>query len=102
MHVCLIAEGSYPYITGGVGKWTHDLISSLPEVQFTVVSLWPTDRPEPQPLNTLVGWHHAIIAQCQAQLSRSGSNVTRWSSSNPPGHEGSAPPDRLRRSSGPG
>src|SRR5689334_20212114 len=49
MHVCLIAEGSYPYVTGGVGKWTHDLITSLPEVEFTVVSLWPTDRPEPQP-----------------------------------------------------
>src|SRR5438045_4057932 len=49
MHVCLIAEGSYPYITGGVGKWTHDLIASLPEVEFTVIALWPTDRPEPQP-----------------------------------------------------
>lgn len=41
-HVCLIAEGSYPYVTGGVGKWTHDLIASLPEVDFTVVALWPS------------------------------------------------------------
>jgi glycosyltransferase involved in cell wall biosynthesis len=41
-HVCLIAEGSYPYVTGGVGKWTQDLISSMPEVEFTVVALWPT------------------------------------------------------------
>src|SRR5262249_6410043 len=49
MHVCLIAEGSYPYVTGGVGKWTHDLISSLPAVEFTVISLWPPHRPEPQP-----------------------------------------------------
>src|SRR6516162_7844345 len=49
MHVCLIAEGSYPYVTGGVGKWTHDLIASLPEVDFTVVAVSPTDRPEPEP-----------------------------------------------------
>jgi len=49
MHVCLIAEGSYPYVTGGVGKWTHVLIASLPEVEFTVVALWPSDQPEPQP-----------------------------------------------------
>jgi polysaccharide biosynthesis protein PelF len=49
MHVCLIAEGSYPYVTGGVGKWTHDLIGALPEVEFTILSLWPTDDPVPVP-----------------------------------------------------
>jgi glycosyltransferase involved in cell wall biosynthesis len=49
MHVCLIAEGSYPYVTGGVGKWTHDLIGALPDVEFTVIALWPTDDPEPEP-----------------------------------------------------
>jgi polysaccharide biosynthesis protein PelF len=49
MHVCLIAEGSYPYVTGGVGKWTHDLIGALPEVEFTILSLWPTDNPAPVP-----------------------------------------------------
>ena len=43
MHVCLIAEGSYPYVTGGVGKWTHDLIGALPDVEFTVIALWPTE-----------------------------------------------------------
>lgn len=49
MHVCLIAEGSYPYVTGGVGKWAHDLIVSLPEIEFTVLALWPTDQPAPAP-----------------------------------------------------
>jgi glycosyltransferase involved in cell wall biosynthesis len=48
-HVCLIAEGSYPYVTGGVGKWTHDLIASIPEVEFTVVALWPTPETVPPP-----------------------------------------------------
>jgi len=55
MHVCLIAEGSYPYVTGGVGKWTHDLIGSLPDVEFTVISLWPTDDPEPVPKYPTLG-----------------------------------------------
>jgi glycosyltransferase involved in cell wall biosynthesis len=40
-HVCLVAEGSYPYVTGGVGKWTHDLMAALPEIEFTVTALWP-------------------------------------------------------------
>lgn len=48
-HVCLIAEGSYPYVTGGVGKWTHDLIASIPEVEFTVLALWPTPETVPPP-----------------------------------------------------
>jgi hypothetical protein len=55
-HACLPDRGgSYPYITGGVGKWTHDLIASLPEVEFTVVALWPSDRPEPQPRYPTLG-----------------------------------------------
>lgn len=41
MRVCLIAEGSYPYVVGGVSKWCQDLIQSLPSVDFTIVSLWP-------------------------------------------------------------
>lgn len=39
--VCLVAEGSYPYVTGGVGQWTHDLMAALPEIEFVVVALWP-------------------------------------------------------------
>jgi len=41
MRVCLLAEGSYPYVVGGVSKWCQDLIESLPSVDFTVISLWP-------------------------------------------------------------
>ncbi len=41
MKVCIIAEGSYPYISGGVSSWTHGLISSLQDVEFEVVSIMP-------------------------------------------------------------
>ncbi|MFT7623441.1 MAG: glycosyltransferase involved in cell wall biosynthesis [Myxococcota bacterium] len=35
--VCLILEGSYPYVVGGVSTWTHHLIKSLPEFTFALV-----------------------------------------------------------------
>ncbi|MCG6197789.1 DUF3492 domain-containing protein, partial [Anoxybacillus sp. LAT_38] len=28
MKICIVAEGSYPYVTGGVSSWIHDVISS--------------------------------------------------------------------------
>lgn len=37
--ILLIAEGTYPYIRGGVSTWIHDLINGLPEFNFGVVFL---------------------------------------------------------------
>ncbi len=39
--VCLILEGSYPYITGGVSAWVQELISALPEIRFVLYTLSP-------------------------------------------------------------
>lgn len=39
--VCLIVEGAYPYVTGGVASWTHQLISGLPDVRFALVTILP-------------------------------------------------------------
>ena len=39
--VCLVLEGTYPYVKGGVSTWVHDLIGSLPELQFTLVHVGP-------------------------------------------------------------
>lgn len=36
MRVCLILEGSYPYVFGGVSSWTHGLIGESPEVEFVL------------------------------------------------------------------
>ena len=41
MIVCIIAEGSYPYITGGVSSWIHQLICSMPEIDFKILSIMP-------------------------------------------------------------
>jgi len=32
--ICLIAEGSYPYVVGGVSSWIHELIKGHPEKNF--------------------------------------------------------------------
>lgn len=39
--VCLIVEGAYPYVLGGVASWTHQLISGLPDVRFALVTILP-------------------------------------------------------------
>ena len=42
--ICLILEGTYPYVTGGVSSWTHHLISNLPEFRFHLLCLVPDER----------------------------------------------------------
>ncbi len=37
----MILEGTYPYITGGVGAWVHDIISGLPDIDFALLTLSP-------------------------------------------------------------
>ena len=44
--VCLILEGSYPYVTGGVSAWVRDLVAGLPDVEFAVAHVRDGDAPE--------------------------------------------------------
>lgn len=39
MKICIIAEGSYPYITGGVSSWIHSIINQMPEHQFIIYAI---------------------------------------------------------------
>ena len=39
MKICIVAEGSYPYVVGGVSTWAHNLIRSFPEHEFVIVSI---------------------------------------------------------------
>lgn len=34
MRICMILEGSYPYVFGGVSSWAHQYISAMPETEF--------------------------------------------------------------------
>ncbi len=46
--VCLILEGSYPYVSGGVSGWTHDMIQSQSHLNFSILSLMPRDEDAPE------------------------------------------------------
>lgn len=39
MKICIIAEGCYPYVVGGVSGWINNLISSFPRVDFIVLAI---------------------------------------------------------------
>lgn len=34
MRICMILEGCYPYVTGGVSTWMHQYIQAMPEHEF--------------------------------------------------------------------
>jgi glycosyltransferase involved in cell wall biosynthesis len=40
--VCLLLEGTYPYVSGGVSTWVHNLIRALPDIRFTGVCILPS------------------------------------------------------------
>ncbi|MBI4868848.1 MAG: GT4 family glycosyltransferase PelF [Candidatus Wallbacteria bacterium] len=41
--VCLVLEGSYPYVRGGVSSWVHDLMTGLPDLKFSLMTLVATE-----------------------------------------------------------
>jgi glycosyltransferase involved in cell wall biosynthesis len=47
--VCLILEGTYPFVTGGVSTWTHDLILAQEHLNFHLATLLPLNsNPTPR------------------------------------------------------
>jgi glycosyltransferase involved in cell wall biosynthesis len=39
--VCLILEGTYPFVSGGVAHWSHALIKQQPDLTFHIVAIRP-------------------------------------------------------------
>lgn len=39
MKICLICEGCYPYVVGGVSSWVQQLIEMFPEYQFSIYAI---------------------------------------------------------------
>ncbi len=40
--ICLVLEGTYPYVQGGVSSWVHKIVSDMPDIRFSVLSIMPT------------------------------------------------------------
>ncbi len=39
MRVCIVVEGCYPYVAGGVSSWIHGLIQSFPKLEFVLLTI---------------------------------------------------------------
>ncbi len=39
MKICIVAEGCYPYVVGGVSSWIHSLIHAFPQHEFIILSI---------------------------------------------------------------
>ncbi|MBW2617349.1 MAG: GT4 family glycosyltransferase PelF, partial [Deltaproteobacteria bacterium] len=72
--VCLLLEGTYPYVPGGVSTWVHHLVSALKDVTFCGVVILPsihqkwTRRYEAPP--NLVKLDHVYIHDYQLSKTR--------------------------------
>lgn len=44
--VCLLLEGTYPYVLGGVSAWVHQIITGLPEVKFSIFYIGAAPDPD--------------------------------------------------------
>ena len=44
--VCLVLEGAYPFVAGGVSSWTHDLIRAHAHLRFHIVALAANETPQ--------------------------------------------------------
>src|SRR6266436_2219033 len=64
--VCIIVEGAYPYVSGGVSAWVHGLIRRQPELRFCVVAILP-EPPAPvakyDVLPNLDTLHHLYLSE---------------------------------------
>lgn len=63
--VCIITEGTFPYVMGGVSTWIAQIIESMPDLKFSVLNISASRKAQREirynlPQN-LVGIHDAFI-----------------------------------------
>ena len=39
MKICIVAEGCYPYVVGGVSSWIHSMIKAFSDYQFIILAI---------------------------------------------------------------
>jgi polysaccharide biosynthesis protein PelF len=44
MKICLIAEGCYPYVAGGVSSWIQMLVKGMPQHEFTIFTIGAEEK----------------------------------------------------------
>lgn len=63
--ICIITEGTYPYVMGGVSTWIAQIIESMPDLKFSVLNISASRKTQREirydlPKN-LVGIHDSFI-----------------------------------------
>lgn len=44
MKICVILEGCYPYVTGGVSAWMHQYIQAMPQHEFVIWAIGASSK----------------------------------------------------------
>ncbi len=44
MKICIVSEGSYPIVLGGLSEWAHMLIKHLKDIEFDIFCIAPTSE----------------------------------------------------------
>ncbi|MBF0294614.1 MAG: GT4 family glycosyltransferase PelF [Magnetococcales bacterium] len=68
--ICMVVEGTYPYVAGGVSSWAHDIIRSLPELSFSLVAILAPNTdltPRYQLPPNVIGVHHIFLSPFKAK-----------------------------------
>lgn len=39
MKICIVAEGCYPYVVGGVSSWIHSMVNTFGNMEFIILSI---------------------------------------------------------------
>lgn len=47
MRICIICEGSYPYVPGGVSNWVRMLIEKFSDIEFSIIAITTTEEEMP-------------------------------------------------------
>jgi polysaccharide biosynthesis protein PelF len=47
--VCLVLEGTYPYVRGGVSTWVHQVLEMFPDLKFSIFYLGAHHDPKNRP-----------------------------------------------------
>ncbi|WP_371018422.1 GT4 family glycosyltransferase PelF [Pseudalkalibacillus sp. JSM 102089] len=46
MKIGIVVEGSYPYVSGGVASWVHMIANRMPQFEFQIIAITPSQLTE--------------------------------------------------------
>ena len=81
MRVCMILEGCYPFVRGGVSTWVHQYIETSPSIDFVLWTIHATKEDTQHALYQFpsnVKEHHMIILDEDNKERRTSRNDEHW------------------------